>query len=830
MKKLYLVVTLLLFVQAASSQVSVEWETRYTTTGSNNDILVDMHVDAAGFLYVTGSAFNATGTGSGFDIVTRRYDNTGAVLWTAIFNGDGNGIDQAAGLAVDASGNTYVTGYSYRGGTDFDYITIKYDVNGVEQWAVYNGGSFYDEARAIVVDNAGNVIVTGGVQPAANNTNYRTIKYSPAGAVLWTQTYSSSGNNLDMGLAVAVDANDDVYVTGHAFQTGQDLNIRTIKYRASDGNVQWNTQHQSSIINSLDTPTSIAVNSAGEVFVTGRCFNGSSFDDDMVVLKYSAAGAVVNNVTINGTANGADRGNKIVLDPSGNAYVAGKLKNTSTAEDFSVLKFNSSLDYQWTYTYNGQGSNYDEALDLAFDVSGEVYATGFSYTPSTNNDFVTVRLDLTTGQPSWLTRFNGTANNSDQAKVVRVDAAGNVYVSGESKGSGTSSDYSTIKYCQHTTFGGADEQICIGNSVQLNASGGSNYIWTPATGLSATNIPNPVANPTVTTTYIVTSESPSGCLDADTVVVVVNPLPGPVIGVNGAASFCMGDSTELYSVDAYADYLWSTSETDSAITVNQSGTYTLTVEDAMGCNNSTDIVITVFSLPTISAGQDEVICSGDTVQLTASGGVSYVWENDPSLSSLIVSNPMAFPTITKVYVVEGTDANNCSGRDTVEVVVNPLPPKPSIIKAGPDLVTDNPTGNQWFLDGTPISGGTGQTHEFTQNGGYWVVYTDGNGCSSSSDTITIVTVGLDEWGGFLQTKAYPNPGNGLYTLAWNLNATKTLDLVVTDLSGKVLLRSVEVVQNGATNQLDITRFADGVYLLHIMENTRQMGTMRLIKN
>jgi uncharacterized delta-60 repeat protein len=828
MNKIYAFVTLFLSAASLSAQINVQWETRFTTAGANNDILMDMEVDAAGFVYVTGSSFNATGTGSGFDIVTRRYDNNGNVLWTSVFNGDGNGMDQASALAVDNAGNSYVTGFSFRGGTNYDFITIKYDVNGVEQWALYNGSSFYDEGRDITVDGNGDIIVTGGVQAAANNTNYRTIKYSPTGVQLWFQDFSSSGSNLDLAIAVVCDNNNNVYVTGHAFQSGQDLNIRTIKY-APNGTQLYNTQHQLSTINSLDSPTSIAVNSAGEAFVCGRSFNGSATDDDIVVLKYNAAGTVVSTAVMNGTADAADKANKVVLDPFGNVYVAGRLKNVGTAEDFTVIKFNSALVHQWTYNYNGQGANYDEARDLAFDVSGEVYATGYSFLPSSNNDFVTVRLNLTTGQPSWLTRFNGTANNNDQAKVIRVDAVGNVYVSGESNGAGSGKDYSTIKYCQHTTEAGLDENICIGSSVQLNATGGVNFNWSPSTGLNQTNIPNPIATPSVTTTYIVTSESLSGCVDADTITVVVNPLPGPVIGVNGSLSICVGDSVELFSVDPYPDYTWSTGATSSSIFINQPGTYSLTVVDAMGCNNNTEETVVVNPLPTISAGSDAAICIGDDMPLLATGGVSYQWQYDISLSSLTVADPIAEPLGTTTYVVFGTDANGCVNSDTVTVVVNPLPFPPNIIRLDPNLVTNNSTGNQWYLNGAAISGATGQTHTFIQNGDYWVTYTDVNGCSSSSDTISILDVGVDEWGVSIQAQVFPNPGNGQYQLLWTTSITKTVIIEVVDMQGRLVYSANELIMNGVLHHVDITNQANGMYLLRVLENNNQIGSIKLVK-
>src|SRR5688572_26391806 len=145
------------------AQINVQWETRYTGSGSNPDNVSDMFVDASGNIYVTGSAYNGA---SGYDIVTRKYNNNGGVTWTATFNGDGNGSDVAAALVVDANGNVFVTGYSYRSGVNYDITTIKYTAAGAQSWQLYsgNGTSAFDEGRDIAVDMNNDVIVTGGIQ------------------------------------------------------------------------------------------------------------------------------------------------------------------------------------------------------------------------------------------------------------------------------------------------------------------------------------------------------------------------------------------------------------------------------------------------------------------------------------------------------------------------------------------------------------------------------------------------------------------------------------------------------------------------------------------
>jgi hypothetical protein len=830
MKKVLLsILSLPILANIAYSQINVQWETRFTAAGNNPDNVSDMYVDASGNIYVTGSSYTAA---SGYDIVTRKYDNNGGVTWTSTFNGSGNGTDVAAALAVDGSGNVFVTGYSYIGGTDFNITTIKYTSAGAQSWQNYsgNGTSSFDEGRDIAIDANNDVIVVGGVQNAAGtNTDYRTIKYTNAGGTTFTVDYSNS-TNLDMALAVVTDASNNIYVTGHSFVTGQDMNIRTIKYNSA-GTQQYNTATNFSIINSIDSPSKIVVNGSGEVFVAGRVFNGSTTDDDIVVMKYNAAGTVVNNTIINGTADNVDKANRIFLDASNNLYLAGRVKNTGTSEDFYLAKFNSSLGLIWDDSYNGPNSNYDEATDITIDASSNVYVCGSSFSTASNYDFLTVKYDGATGTRTWLTKFNGPGNNTDQAKRINVDAAGNVYVSGDSKGLGTGLDYSTIKYCQLTTDAGLDTSICINQTVQLLVTGGPSITWQASPSLSCTTCPNPIANPTSDATYIVSTTSGSGCTDYDTVQVIINPLPGPVITTSGPTAFCSGGDVILYA-SGFSSYVWSTSGTADSIIVNATGSYSVTVTDSMGCQNSTNQNVTVFNLPNVDAGLAAPYCDGDSTQLLAGGGQTYQWTPATGLQDDQISNPYVSTSNSGWYYVTGTDVNNCTDYDSVYVTVNPIPAPPVIayVQATYLLVSSNySTGIQWYYNGNPISpGGTDQTYTITPPGGqYWMVHTDVNGCSTiNSDTITELFLSTQSIANEIGIQIVPNPNNGLFTIMIENMLFDGAFGELFDITGKLVYTFNMTAENRKT--IDISAFENGYYLLRLQMNNT-LFTYRIIK-
>jgi len=224
---------------------------------------------------------------------------------------------------------------------------------------------------------------------------------------------------------------------------------------------------------------------------------------------------------------------------------------------------------------------------------------------------------------------------------------------------------------------GLDVAICLGNNTQLGASGGTIYSWSPSTGLSATDIPNPIANPTVTTTYIVTITDDNGCSATDNVIVTINLLPTANAGSD--AAICIGNSTQL-SAGGGITYLWSPSTGLSATDISNpmanptsTTTYTVTVTNSQGCSATDNVTVTVNSLPTANAGSDVAICNGNSTQLFANGGGTYLWSPSTGLSSTNISVPIASPTTTTTYTVTVTNANNCTASDNVIVTVNSLP-------------------------------------------------------------------------------------------------------------------------------------------------------------
>ena len=204
---------------------------RYNGPANDEEEAHAITVDTSGNVYVTG---HSVGSGTQEDYATIKYNASGTEEWVTSYNGQANLNDHATAIAVDASGNVYVTGLSVGSGTQEDYATVKYDSSGQQQWvARYDGpANLNDDARAIAVDGSGNVYVTGFSIGLGTGFDYATVKYDSAGQEQWVVRYNGPANLDDDAYAIAVDASGNVYVTGYSTVdaiTGQ-TDYTTIKY------------------------------------------------------------------------------------------------------------------------------------------------------------------------------------------------------------------------------------------------------------------------------------------------------------------------------------------------------------------------------------------------------------------------------------------------------------------------------------------------------------------------------------------------------------------------------------------------------------------------
>ena len=248
----------------------------------------------------------------------------------------------------------------------------------------------------VAVDAFGYIYVAGTYQSTSNGKDWKIIKYSPDSNIVWTQTKNGSSNSDDYVYAIAVDP----------MATGS-------------------------------TPSSI------NVYVTGSLYgsNGS----DCGTIKITSSGVISWTATYNGSANTTDIGKDVIVDGSGNVYVAGECRITNNGKDILALKYNSSGTQQWASTFNKNSGDYDDAASaMCFDASGNIIVAGYA-SNSTNKDAITVKY-TTSGTKSWDIIYAGSSALDDWANDVVSDNSSNIYIAGKATHTTNLGDYLVVKY------------------------------------------------------------------------------------------------------------------------------------------------------------------------------------------------------------------------------------------------------------------------------------------------------------------------------------------------------------------------------------------------
>jgi hypothetical protein len=412
-----------------------------------------------------------------------------------------NGWDRGTGIALDASGNVYVTGYSattwngpsgesplhaHSGGEDI--VVLKLSSSGAYQWHTFYGSGDRDEGLGIALDASGDVYVAGRSDGSWNGSSGQSplhahsgsydlvvLKLSSSGEYQWHTFYGS--DDWDEGDAIALDASGNVYVTGesqaswkgpsgegpfHAHTGGADIVVLKL---SSSGAYEWHTFYGSK---KYDEGHGIAVDASGGVYVVGsseRRWNGPRWQSplhahsgwgDVVILKLSSSGAYQWH-TFYGSRD-LDEGNGIAVDASGGVYVVGTSRRRwngprwqsplhahSGKDDIFVLKLSSSGAYRW-HAFYGSESWHDEGYGVAMDASGSVYVAGQSIGPwagpSWANpshafrgdfDFVVLKLS-SSGAYQWHAFFGSRDRDLVYgSNSIALDSSGNFYVAGSSR-------------------------------------------------------------------------------------------------------------------------------------------------------------------------------------------------------------------------------------------------------------------------------------------------------------------------------------------------------------------------------------------------------------
>ena len=201
-----------------------------------------------------------------------------------------------------------------------------------------------------------------------------------------------------------------------------------------------------------------------------------------------------------------------------------------------------------------------------------------------------------------------------------------------------------------------DLSFCEGNTTELSAGDFASYEWSD--GSETARITVSEAGP-----YGVTITDDNGC--AGVASVEVSTFSPPNVSIGGVSSICPGDSTEL-SAGNFETYLWSTNSEASTITVDAAGTYSVTVTDDNGCENTASVDVEALALPEVEIMGSSSLCPDETTTLEAGNFQAYLWSNGEETSSIVIDLP-------DTYSVTVTDENGCQNDASLEIVTAEAP-------------------------------------------------------------------------------------------------------------------------------------------------------------
>lgn len=423
--------------------------------GSVIDYAYGITSDASDNIHITGmttsttsiattGAFQTTYGGTGTyqslgDIFISKFNSSGALQWSTYFGGTGSDAGQS--IKVNSSGDIYIEGMSttttgmgttgsfqpsYGGSTYFDVILAKFSSSGARTWSTYYGGTGNDRGNqnCLVLDASGNVYITGTNNTANNSaittsgayqtTNGSTSaydapfvsKFSPSGAIIFGTYFGGGGSYHNQSYALALDASNNVYMTGgctgtgfvttgtHQGSLGGATDAYIVKLNSTGTALLWATYYGGT---GNDIGTGIGVDASGNIMLTGysvstgnisttgayqSTYGGGTYD--AFVAYFNASGVRQWGTYLGGSAQDVARSGK--MDNLGNIYITGDFSSTGLATsgayqttnagaaDAVIAKFNSAGIPQFI-TYYG-GSLEDLPFNIDLDGRGNLYIAG----------------------------------------------------------------------------------------------------------------------------------------------------------------------------------------------------------------------------------------------------------------------------------------------------------------------------------------------------------------------------------------------------------------------------------------------------------------------
>lgn len=428
-----------------------EWSVRYDGPESNTDQPKSIAVDESS-VYVTGASY---GAGTDYDYITVKYtpDNDQPV-WAARYDGPGSGKDEPHDIVVDSNSNIYVAGRSAGDGTSSDYAIVKYHADSnLPVWvARYDGpGNGDDMAHDAAVDSKGNIYVTGHSVGIGDNVDCATIKYSSdSNQPVWVARYDGPAKGMDVGYGIAVDSNDNIYVAGTSTGEGTSYDCITIKYSSDSNQPVWVGRYDGAG-SDIDIGTTISIDGEGNIFTTGLSTGLDTFLDYTTIKYQPDSNQPVWVATYNGQGDGNDIAYDAAVDSMGNIYVTGRSDSGPPSKhDYATVKYSTDSNQPvWAAIYSGEDDNYDTGRRIAIDENDSIYVTGDSFGSETSADHVTLKYSPEGNEPTWIAHYPTVVEagiDIYRGGAMVIDANNKIHVAVPDATSGTLNDFVILRY------------------------------------------------------------------------------------------------------------------------------------------------------------------------------------------------------------------------------------------------------------------------------------------------------------------------------------------------------------------------------------------------
>lgn len=770
----------------------IDWGTYFG--GTLNDANFQVMTDDSSHVYFVGTTASTAniattgahqttyggGTGSANyvgEAYLAKFDNQGNCLWATYYGG--TGADQAHAVAIDTAGMVYMAGHtnstpgisttgSFQAaiGGGYDAFLVKFNTNGVRQWATYYGGTGNEHASqlSLACDTMGNIYMTGGSNSAsgvATTGSYQDVaggsydgflvKFNGQGQRIWATYFGGAGS--ETAFQTRCNSAGDIYISGMTTSTSAIASAGASQSVYGGGVVDaYLAKFNSSGIKQWSTYL------GGSTYDGGRGLLVDSFDNVyMLGLTNSVNGIATSNVQQT-TAGGSD--------------------------DLFLAKFNGSGNKIWSTYYGGSDADAPGGTAIATDILGRIYiggrtrssnaiATAGSMQPALSStsvyDGFVAKFD-TSGVRLWGTYLGDV--DVDLLNSITTDDSGSVYCSGEtdcSAGIATSGTH-------QTSFAGGVRDAFLIKLFDCDTPAQPGVITGPVNvckGQSYTYSISPLANVTGYTWTL--PGGWAGSSNSNTITVVPGGGSGH-IQVSGNTSCAVGTAQSL--------------------------------------------PVTIDVVAQLSPSGNVEICANDSIALVANTGSNFNWEWLRDGSILPGQNAsQIFAAVAGQYQVIISDGicTDTSLADTL--TVNPLP-TPTISVNGNDLSTQIfYTSYQWYFDGQPIGGAINSVYTAAIDGHYTVSVTDTNGCSALSAVFTKgFPENIDQLGG-TALGFYPNPASDRIFVS---SQAVRVEIVTAD--GRTLNLKTE------KGSVDISGLPNGVYMIGLKSSdNRTISRGKLIK-